>query len=898
MTIYCTSQKESFITEVADFILTNFTLDLNNVKIILPNGYLCNHLQKELINKIGTAILPNIIPINDISSSMEETFQIPSDQIGKVSSLEEKMIMTKIINSYDNLHYSTTQTINLSSSIIKLFFEFEANDIDFTMLKNIPTLNQAEHWHFIFDFLEFAYKNWQEQIALIKKSTASGYQKLIFETELKTLQNSNTYTIIAGVIGNNKITKDFITGVSKLQNSHIILPPFALTEFQENKLLAPEEPLYNIHQLLTQLNANPSKLPYLNKTNKPSILDNLLTNSSSNDLTNKIEYIEFNNIILEAEYVAARCSETLATNHDAKIAILITNDKIKDYFTSKLDKYKLSFSDLIGENILNLHTTGFIIEVAKNIFEEFTLKNFISLILHPLIICDETRELKRLITKHNRFAQNIDTIIEIIKNNFSDHTQAEKLNTICKALSKKILIHDFSSILTVTIEASKTIHPNLWEGFYNNKIAITIMELINSNCSLVLDDLKNFPDVLKELLSGGRIYNQPTNSNITICSANEVSLINYDLIIYTNFIQNSYPLPKINSPWLNNQMIKQIGLDSWDARFGNSMYDFYLNLHNKKVLITRSIKTDSSSNSIPSPFLLSLKHILGSKLIQTSINFPENRVTQQYAEYASADFFPKQLSATDIETLIRTPYNFYVKKILNLKAERELENTPPLSEFGNFFHKVVELYTKNYEPTELINCNKFNTYARELLNDSIFPKQTQNLWQLKIQAIAQEFISFDDERRKNGAQVFSELRGELELDIDGTKIKIVAIADRIELIKEKTKAIILDYKTGSVPTKKDVLLGLSPQLIIESIILLEGGFAELGKIETESIIYVKISACAPYISTTEISISKNDILRHKQGLITLLHHYINTGKYLIEPNLMTYDDYCHLARRN
>jgi RecB family exonuclease len=28
----------------------------------------------------------------------------------------------------------------------------------------------------------------------------------------------------------------------------------------------------------------------------------------------------------------------------------------------------------------------------------------------------------------------------------------------------------------------------------------------------------------------------------------------------------------------------------------------------------------------------------------------------------------------------------------------------------------------------------------------------------------------------------------------------------------------MDYKTGSIPTKKDVFSGLSPQLIIESII--------------------------------------------------------------------------------
>jgi ATP-dependent helicase/nuclease subunit B len=146
-------------------------------------------------------------------------------------------------------------------------------------------------------------------------------------------------------------------------------------------------------------------------------------------------------------------------------------------------------------------------------------------------------------------------------------------------------------------------------------------------------------------------------------------------------------------------------------------------------------------------------------------------------------------------------------------------------------------------------------------------------------------------------QIFSEVRGEIILDINGTKIKIIAIADRIEINKEKNKAIIIDYKTGAIPTKKDVLSGLSPQLIIESIILHEGGFAELGKIETKSLIYVKIASQEPYISTIEISITKDDILQHKQGLINLLHHYITNGEYLIEPNLMKYDDYWHLARR-
>ncbi len=901
MSIYFSSKKEFFIDELTEFICTNFRNNLDSLKIILPTGYLCNHLQKHIITKIGTTILPNIIAINDINSSMEETFKIPSEQINKVSNLESKMILTELINSYNNLNYQPIQALNLSSSLVKLFFEFEANDIDFTALKNIPTLDQAEHWHFIYDFLEFTYRNWQTRITDIKKLTPAKHQRLMFDAELNRLKNVNNYTIIAGVIGNNKLIKDFIIQLAKFTNSHIILPPFTSSNSSLPKIISsPDEPLYNIYKLLTQLGAELQNIPYLNKKAEPTILDKLLVNNDSNYFTDNIdiEYIEFDNIILEAEYAAKKSSDVLAKNPNSKIAVLITDNKIKNYFKAEFDKYDLVFSDLIGENILDLSVTSFIIEVAQNTCKKFSLKNFVSLILHPLIICDETRKLKQLITKHNRFAQNIEDISTIINSNFTDYTQLEKLNNICKFLVKNIQSFDICTLLQETITVAKEIYPNLWQGFYNNKVASAIAEILGSNWSLKLDNLGDFPDILQELLSGGRIYNDSNhNSAIVFCSANEVTLVNYDLIIYTNFILNSYPMAQINSPWLNKHMIEQIGLDSLAARFGNYMYDFYLNLHNKKILITRSVKTDNSSISMPSPFILSLKHILGDSLKQISFNFLKNSQVNNSAECVYTDFFPKQLSATDIETLLRAPYNFYAKKILGLKKEKEIQDDPSLSEFGNYFHKVAELYTKNYELDQSIALDKFNNYAEELLTNAIFPKQTKNFWLPKIRAIAKDFISFDNKRRQDATQIIAETKGEFLLDVYDTKIKITAIADRIEITK-KNKAVILDYKTGTIPTKKDILSGLSPQLIIESIILLEGGFSQLGNKETQSLVYVKINSQEPYISTIEIAITRDDILKHKNGLINLLHHYITTGKYPIEPNLMHYDDYWHLARRS
>jgi len=225
------------------------------------------------------------------------------------------------------------------------------------------------------------------------------------------------------------------------------LPPFVVPDQSVLSNLLPEEPLYNISKLLEQLAVGLPNVPYLGKISAPSILDNLLVKNASTNYLDNIKYVEFDSIFLEAEYVAAKCHETVLGNSDTKIAVLISDDKIKNYFIAKFDKYGLNFSDLLGENILNLPLTGLVLEIAKNICQEFFLPDFISLILHPLIICDETKKLKRLIAKHNRFSQNINDITKIIDDNFTDRSHLDNLHNICRVFRQKIISHNFSNFL-------------------------------------------------------------------------------------------------------------------------------------------------------------------------------------------------------------------------------------------------------------------------------------------------------------------------------------------------------------------------------------------------------------------------------------------------------------------
>jgi len=52
---------------------------------------------------------------------------------------------------------------------------------------------------------------------------------------------------------------------------------------------------------------------------------------------------------------------------------------------------------------------------------------------------------------------------------------------------------------------------------------------------------------------------------------------------------------------------------------------------------------------------------------------------------------------------------------------------------------------------------------------------------------------------------------------------------------------VLDFKTGTPPTKKQVKSGLAPQLTLTGAILAAGGFPEAGPVAPGELVYVRVS---------------------------------------------------------
>src|SRR5262249_20177032 len=96
-------------------------------------------------------------------------------------------------------------------------------------------------------------------------------------------------------------------------------------------------------------------------------------------------------------------------------------------------------------------------------------------------------------------------------------------------------------------------------------------------------------------------------------------------------------------------------------------------------------------------------------------------------------------------------------------------------------------------------------------------------WWPRFQRLARWFVTTENARRAQGARLLaSETDGSLTV---GT-LRIRGRADRIDLIEPGTWEIV-DYKTGRVPTKRELEALFAPQLLLEAVMAAQGGFQDI-----------------------------------------------------------------------
>jgi ATP-dependent helicase/nuclease subunit B len=93
-------------------------------------------------------------------------------------------------------------------------------------------------------------------------------------------------------------------------------------------------------------------------------------------------------------------------------------------------------------------------------------------------------------------------------------------------------------------------------------------------------------------------------------------------------------------------------------------------------------------------------------------------------------------------------------------------------------------------------------------------------------------------RRAKGIEIRVEEEVALTFAAPFAPFTVTAKADRIEL--SATGAAILDFKTGAIPSAKQVRAGFAPQLTLTGAILAETGLRDGGPVAPEELAYVRV----------------------------------------------------------
>jgi ATP-dependent helicase/nuclease subunit B len=458
-----------------------------------------------------------------------------------------------------------------------------------------------------------------------------------------------------------------------------------------------------------------------------------------------------------------------------------------------------------------------------------------------------------------------------------------------------------------------------WTGADGQRIAAALDELTTSGAAARLLVAKSdYVGLFIALLAGRIVRPAPQfGARVRILGPLEARLTDSDRVILGGLVEGTWPPESNSDAWLSRRMRLALGLDLPERRIGLSAHDFAQLFNAREVFLTRAAKIGGAP-SMPSRFIQRLGAVSGTRWHEVvrrgerylawarELDRPERVAAAPQPEPKPPRAArPKSLAVTEIEDWLRDPYTIYAKHILRLRPLDPIDTEPGAAERGNIIHAAIRDFTAKFARTlppdpasELIALGAPHFAA---LQD--FP-ETRAFWWPRFKRIAQWFAEWEAERRAGIVALVAETRGKIDIPLREGAFQLRGIADRIERCRDG-RYVVLDYKTGSARTEKQVRTGLAPQLTLEAAILRRGGFSGIpAGCSIAELIYVLLKGGEPAGDPKSILFKQGTPDSHAdraaEKLKQLAQQFDDEStpyRSLVHPMWRThYGDYDHLAR--
>ena len=429
-----------------------------------------------------------------------------------------------------------------------------------------------------------------------------------------------------------------------------------------------------------------------------------------------------------------------------------------------------------------------------------------------------------------------------------------------------------------------------------------------------------WPDVVEALIAPETVKPaQGTDRSIAIWGALEARLQSVDTLVIGGLNEGVWPRKPESDRFMSRLMKTGIDLEPPERRIGLAAHDFQMAMGTKEVVLTRSARSGDAP-AVPSRWLQRILTYIGKD--QAMALGRRGDALLAWARALDAgdrkDFAarpqprpplrlrPLHFSVTEIETLRRDPYAIYARRILGLMPLDPLIRDPGAAERGTLFHAILHLFSRRVADPRIPGALASLIEAgRACFADAALPPDIEAVWWPRFEKLAENIIEWEHTRAEAVARRYAEERAEKTV-VGRTGVTLSGYADRVDLLAGGM-ADILDYKTGSSPSKAQAHTLLSPQLALEGALLRRGAFRELGICEPSQLAFVRLKPNGEVFEESILEYNRkprtaNDLSEEAWArLERLLFHYADPATGYLSRALPFREgdadgDYDHLAR--
>jgi hypothetical protein len=307
-------------------------------------------------------------------------------------------------------------------------------------------------------------------------------------------------------------------------------------------------------------------------------------------------------------------------------------------------------------------------------------------------------------------------------------------------------------------------------------------------------------------------------AHVRILGPLEARLLNVDRVVLGALVDGVWPPETRSDPWLSRPMRLALGLDLPERRVGLSAHDFAQLLGTREVILSRAAKLGGAP-TVASRFTQRLAAVSrrgaleGRARARRKISRLGARSRPQRSHYAGEALRVRcrrstrarmALASRRSRTCCAIPYTIYARHVLELRPLDAVDTPPGARDRGTVIHGAIGDFTEKYAkalPTEPLDALLRLGEARfAVLQD--FP-EARAFWWPRFLRIARWFIAWEAGRRAEATALHAEVSATLPIAIGTRNFALRTRADRIEQRRDGSYAI-LDYKTGSTPTERQV----------------------------------------------------------------------------------------------